>query len=195
MGWFNKKEKESKEEFIPSLPKLPKLPEIEQETKNRNQVYKLPRFPNNSIGEKFSQNTIKKAVNGKKEGGGVFEADEFNEDEIRMMQKPLKKPSVKEFSLPEKRSFSQKETEDIPNQFETSTKKAEPIFIRIDKFEESLNIFEKAKEKILEIEKTLKEVNEINKKEEKELDFWEGEMLKIKEHIQKIDKELFSKLE
>ena len=192
MGWFNKKEKKSKEEFVPSLPKLPKLPEIKQETKNKDQTYKLPSFPNNSIGKKFSQNTIKKAVSGKKEGEGAFKADEFKEDETRMMQKPLKKQSTKEFSLPEKRDSLEKE---IPNQFETSIKEVEPIFIRIDKFEDSLHQFEKAKEKISEIEKTLKEINKINEQEEKELNSWGREMLKIKGHIEKIDKELFSKLE
>jgi len=90
MGWFNKK----KEKEVPSLlelPKLPELPKIEENYLDDSKIHQLPTFPTNPLGEKFSQNTIKEAIAGKKEGEEVFEADDFENEDIQMMQRPLKK--------------------------------------------------------------------------------------------------------
>jgi len=73
--------------------------------------------------------------------------------------------------------------------------KTEPIFIRIDKFEEGLKVFEKTKEKVIEIEKTLRDINKIKEAEEKELENWEEEIRDIKTHIEKVDQDIFSKIE
>ena len=196
MGWFNKKEKETKEKVVslPELPKLPEFPKIKGKINDLPEIHQLPRFPNNSLGEKFSQNAIKEAVSGKKEGEEVFEADDFapTEDEMLMMQKPLKKPLTKE--LP----FLEKGNRKIPKEFKEVAgriKKAEPIFIRIDQFEESLNIFEETKKKILEIEKMLEDTKRIKEEEGKELEFWESEIQTIKGQIERIDKNIFSKIE
>lgn len=196
MGWFNKK----KEEEVPSLPELPRLPElpnIEENSLEDYKIHQLPIFPTNSLGEKFSQNTIKEAVAGKKEGGGVFEEDDFEEGELQMRLNPLKKiPNQKNSHLEKIKGIPfKKRSDEISENFATSTKKAEPIFIRIDKFEESLKIFGKTKEKILEIENLLKEISHVKENEDRELKSWEDEIDAIKQQIEKVDKNIFSKIE
>jgi len=201
MGWFNKKKNEEKESpSLSELPKLPELPKIEEGKEDDLSIHQLPSFPNNSLGEKFSQNTIKEAVTGKKEGEEVFETDDFaqTKDDMRMMQKPPKKSPTKEFSYSKRGEERTPKTKEVPEEFKEAArivKKAEPIFIRIDKFEESLHVFEKTKEQILEIEKMLKDIKKIKEEEERELEFWENKIQTTKEQIEKIDKNLFSKIE
>ena len=64
--------------------------------------------------------------------------DDEEENQMMPLETPIKMQT-------EKRKI------EIPSEFRTGTsriRKAEPIFIRIDKFEESLHLFEKTKEKI-----------------------------------------------
>lgn len=200
MGWFEKKgEKERRIPPLPELPELPKLPEFDylgdkkQKIESREINY-LPSLPNNSFGNKFSQNAIKDAVSGEKEDEEVFDADEF-EDENRMMQKPLEK----KISPIRKKSLTREiGEEEIPEEFEEAASKvrrAEPIFVRIDKFEDAMHSFEETSKKILEIEKMLRDIKKIKEEEEKELEVWENEMQSIKQEIEKIDKDIFSKIE
>ena len=201
MGLFKIKVVEERGGGIPTLPELPRLPELpemrEVEIRNLDRSsLQLPSFPTNSLGEKFSQNTIKDAITGKKEDEEVLDADEFSqmEKEMRMMQKPLKKQFAKEMPYPKKggRPLSRKILE---YGGEIRAKKIEPVFIRIDKFEESLQIFDKTKKQITEIEKMLKEIQKIKGEEERELEYWENEISSIKEQIDKVDKDIFSKIE
>jgi CRISPR/Cas system CMR-associated protein Cmr1 (group 7 of RAMP superfamily) len=147
----------------------------------------LPSFPTGSLGNRFSQNSIKEAVTGRKEVEGV-QANEFaDENSMQMMQRP----HVREEA--ERTDYSRMEkpierTAEGP----IRTKEAEPIFIRIDKFEEGSQTFEEVKKKISEIEKMLNDIKKVKEEEEKELEFWEDEITKIKEKIDKIDKNLFS---
>ena len=187
MGWFNKKQKEDKKKDIPLLPELPKLPELpelkEKTSIQKTPIHQLPSFPTNSLGEKFSQNNIKEAIIGKKEHEKTFEADFTpKKDLMQITPKPLKRQLTRE----------------IPKEFKEAVKKvksAEPVFIRIDKFEESLKIFNETKEKILEIEKMLNEINKIKGDEEKELEMWESEIRTMKIQIENVDKDIFSKIE
>ncbi len=71
----------------------------------------------------------------------------------------------------------------------------EPVFIRIDKFEESLKVFEKTREQIKEIEELVRHVKDLKSKEEEELIKWEEEIQTIKEQIGKVDRDIFSKVE
>ena len=193
MGWFNKKE-EKEVPSLPELPRLPELPKLKENYLDDFKIHQLPNFPTNSLGEKFSQNTIKEAVAGKEEGEEVFDADES--EDIQIMQKPLKKIPVPEFSYLEKTKGVpfEKRSNEISKDFATSTKKAEPVFIRIDKFEESLNIFNKTKEKISEIENMLRKIKHEKENEEKELKSWEEEIEIIKQQIERVDKNIFSKI-
>ncbi len=188
MGLFgkNKKKGEIKKKIpepqkIQKLPELPDLPDFE-ESKDERQLSQLPSFPNNSLGEKFSQDVIKGAVTGKKEEE-AFGADEFDLEKEQMMQQPLEKLGLRE-------------TEPIPPTFREAARRIkEPIFIRIDKFEEGLHAFEKAKQQINEIEKMLRDVKNLKEEEEKELNLWEKEVQKTKQEIEKIDQDIFSKVE
>jgi len=182
MGLFKKKEIEGHEEVkqgSTELPKLPELPKIEGSNDSLKPIHQLPSFPSNSLGEEFSQNTIKEAVAGGKEGEEDFYADDF-EEEDQMMQKPLTR------------------TQEIPTGFEEAAKKvrkAEPVFIRLDKFEESLHLFEKTKKQITEIETMLSDIKKTKEHEEKELAYWEKEMQSMKSQIERVDKDIFSKVE
>ena len=208
MGLFKKKVE--KKEFVtgasslpesPRLPELPELPELPamNEDMSEEALPQLPSFPNSDFGNKFSRESIKEAVSGKKEGEEVPIADDF--DEEQMMQGPLKKP----LAVEEEDFDEDEEMEKIPRrsyeasshfkQAYSATRKAEPIFIRIDKFEESLKIFEKAKDQVSEIEDLIKHTKALKAKEEEELNSWEKEIQSIKQEVEKIDKDIFSKIE
>jgi hypothetical protein len=233
MGWFNKKDQgDMKGDMNMSLPELPKLPELPElpplkDDDHNEPLHKLPSFPNSSLGEKFSQNTIKEAIVGKQKSFSpysegkreekVFGANEFvpQQRNVQMMQKPQQKqqqqprrefiqPKIKEIE-PQKKRYESFETEfETPVQeFESveefeptiNTNRTEPVFIRIDKFEESLKIFEKTKKEILDIEKALRDITAVREDEDKELENWQNDLVKIKEQIEKVDKDIFSKIE
>jgi hypothetical protein len=205
MGLFGKKDK--KEEIkknvpavpeLPELPKLPELPSMNEFSYEEEHLPQLPTFPNNSLGNKFSQNTIKEAVSGKKEEEEVFDAEDFPEEDMGMMQKPLKKHAVEDFENYEESVATKPKSKEMPQNFAMKnymTKKAEPVFIRIDKFEESMKIFKDIKSQISEIEELIKSTKEIKSKEEEELASWETEIQTIKNQIEKVDQDIFSRIE
>ena len=187
MGLFNKKKEVKKEtSLLPDLPKLPELPELPRADDEERQIHKLPSFPSNSLGTRFSRNTIKEAVAGEEED--ELPADDFlDEDEMRMMREPARKPLTEEIG------------EEMPSRLkklESGREKSiiEPIFIRIDRFEEALKIFNETKKKISEIDRILEDVRKIKEKEENELKTWENETRYMKEQIEKVDKDIFSKI-
>lgn len=186
MALFKKKKEVRKEiPSLPPLPKLPKLPELEEE-EEKDPISKLPSFPSNSLGTKFSNNTIKHAVAGEKEEE-PFADDFLDEDDIRMMQEPPRRPSIMEV-----REGAPKKSKSTKFKGEVDT--TEPIFIRIDRFEEALRIFNETKKKMSNIERILEEVKRIKEKEEGELKTWENEIRSMKEQIEKVDRDIFSKI-
>ena len=206
MGLFGKKDK--KEEVkknilsipeLPELPKLPELPYMDEFSYEDNSLPQLPKFPNNPLGDKFSQNTIKEAISGKKEDKEVFDAEDFPEEERSgMMQKPLQRPLREDFEDYEESISTKPRSKGVSQNFVAKnymTKKAEPIFIRIDKFEEALDVFKKVQGQISEIEKDLSHLKKIKEEETKELDFWEKQIQEIKQQVEKIDSEIFSKVD
>ena len=192
MGWFGRKKKKENLKISSSLPEMPKLPELPKIGGDLNELPQLPSYPSSSLGKNFSQDAIKDAISGEEESDKeVFNADDsFPERKERMMQKPLVFPT-KEISTEKTRILP-----GIKNQgfIKTRTKESEPVFVRIDKFEESLEIFEKARKKISEIEKFLVEIRRLREKEETELQEWENEIQTIKKQFEKIDNNLFSKI-
>jgi hypothetical protein len=207
MGLFGKKDK--KEEIknnpsavpeLPELPKLPELPSMNEFSYEEEHLPQLPTFPNNSLGNKFSQNTIKEAISGKKEEEEVFTAEDFPEPEEDkgMMQKPLQKSFSQEVDNYEESVTKKPKLKEIPQNFAVRnymTKKAEPVFIRIDKFEESMKVFQDIRLQISEIEELIKSTKEIKSKEEEELASWETEIQTIKNQIEKVDQDIFSRIE
>ncbi|MDD5012227.1 MAG: hypothetical protein PHQ66_01095 [Candidatus Nanoarchaeia archaeon] len=227
MALFKKKEKKGENSDIPKLPEIPQLPQlpefpgigekdfVKEMPEMPEQLPQLPSFPNGSLGNKFSQDTIKEAIAGKK-GVGV-EAEVFSE-ELPMMQRPLRIEGTKrDFSAPLQRTrtreaepsdfanarkrfdSNEREFSRMPEKFNamsgSSSRGQEPIFIRIDKFEEGSRTFEEVRRKISEIENMVEDVKKVREKEEQELALWESEIKQIKEKIEKIDSNIFSQVE
>jgi hypothetical protein len=198
MGLFKKKEE--KGEMPPELPELPKLPDFPKtDFSEKEPLHQLPSFPSSSFGEKFSQNAIKEAISGKKEDDGDFNADE---DKIQMMHGSPKTLFTNEISMPEKhipsigiKEINEPSKKEMTKNTMEISKEKEPVFVRIDKFEEGLQTLEKAKKDITEIEKMLKQTKELKEKEEVELNNWEKSIQKIKKQIEEIYDEIFSKIE
>ena len=202
MGLFGKKKKGKMQNVppgnqnIPQLPQFPELPNLNPQ----EPLPQLPSFPNNSLGEKFSQDTIKKAVTGKKEDEEVS-ADEFELPKLKEVP-TMQKPRTKNYEDYEEEEYEEEEemppmkSQKIPRSFQNMgvTRKAEPVFIRLDKFEESMHTFEKIKDQISEIEHLIRNTKELKVKEEEELSSWENEIQTIKNEIEKINQEIFSKI-
>jgi len=161
----------------PRLPELPRLPEF-SESHNIPQMRttpRLPQYPSTSFGEKFSQDTIKEAVTGRKVVEMDDDEDDFENEDMQMIHQPVSRPMEREY---------------VPKKI-----KEEPVFVRLDKFEDSLNIFEKAKSQINEITNVLEGIKKLKEDEDKELQHWEREIQAVKESIERVDKDIFSKLE
>lgn len=219
MGLFKKKENDANKGVPPQLPELPKLPDFPSMhdfsysensfspsvvSQNASpSLPQLPKYPNNPIGNKFSQNTIKEAIAGKKEE--EVDAEDFPEPEVGLMQKPLHRYSMEgdeedeeEFEDEPKVAVKPPRTKEAPSTFVQKsfmTKKAEPIFIRLDKFEESAKTFEEIKSQLAEIEQLIKNTKEIKAKEDEELSNWEKEVQSIKNEIEKVNQDIFSRIE
>jgi len=186
MGLFSKRD-DKKDVNLPSLPELPslpsKFPEME-ESDDSHDVHNLPSFPNSQMGDKFSQETIKNAVSGN-------ENDHPNDDE-EMHSPVIPKPSFNKMPKPNYRGGSEKTP--MKRAIQEKTRENGPVFIRIDKFEEALHVFKDTKDKIDEIDKLLEETKELKENEEEELSAWEKEIQDMKAQIEKVDKDIFSKI-
>ena len=215
MGLFSRKEKEeNKREAVPSLPDLPKLPSIPNFGEPSGELSPLPNFPKTVLGEKFSQDVIKKAVNGKKEEGREISEDDFSTEKEQMIQESPQKSQYETREKFRRREIPEELDEgigrkspiyepsrriinrEIPEGFEEAGRKlkdSEPIFVRIDKFEESRKIFEKTKEQIFDIERALNRIKTIKQEEDRELASWEQEIMNIKDKIGQVEKDIFSK--
>jgi hypothetical protein len=187
MELFKKKEKGDENvnavPKFPDIPRLPELPEFEDlDEDSSEKISQLPSFPQGSLGNKFSQYSIKNAVTGKKEEENE-DVDEFAEFERQTIQ-----PRTKEdFSQTSRRVY---EPERMPVSA-SSQKNDEPRFIRIDKFEESEKAFNEIKKQATEIEKLFNDLKRVKEEEEKEMSIFETEIKKIKEKIENIDKNIF----
>jgi hypothetical protein len=189
MAWFNKNKKEDMEgqEEIPSLPQLPQLPDFPSD----NFQFKpnaLPRFPSSSLGNKFSQSTIKDAISGEKEGDETDESEE-----IQTM------PRFPRGSLTREADEEESSEEEMPKMqsrpLNDYRQKAEPMFVRLDKFEESLENFEKIKKQLAGAEGLLEDIKHTKEEESKELESWQSKLQTMKNQIDKIDRDVFSKIE
>ena len=215
MGLFKKKEEKKEFKELIELPKLPRLPALPEEIESKKTLPQLPRYPINSLIDRFSQNTIKEAVTGEKEE--IIGADEFVREQIMPEHSEIKpsdfarlNPESKfeksergreqssrlnlEFPYKMERINSAKNLE-LRSWQESKTKKSGQVFIKIDKFEESLKIFELIKIKIVDMEKLLEDIKEIKEKEEKELSYWMSEIQTIKNQTEKVERDIFSKIE
>lgn len=203
MGLFGKKEK--KEFSMPEMPKLPELPrmsapqappleypQISQDDSDEaytSSIHQLPSFPTSEFGSKISQNTIKNAISGREENFPKLPEPEFTISTEPMEKSPEIERRIIPKDMPEMKQ---------PEPITVGSKRVvsdEPVFIRIDKFEDSMKVFDKVKTKLSEIEHLLNETKEIKDKENTELNKWQEEIQKIKIQIEKVDQDIFSKIE
>ena len=177
MGLFNKKEKKESTKIsdIPELPELPKLPDFPGKGFDESkEISQLPRFPNNALGNKFSQDTIKDAITGKKESEPEEIVNEFESTEnTQMIQPPLKEIRIRDLPI----------TNIIPKQ-QNISKEQEPLFVRLDKFEDSHKVLNDMR----------KQIKEIKQKEDEELKEWSSQLQNIKNKIERVEQDLFSKI-
>lgn len=187
MGLFGKSKKEERRTpEIPQLPPLPRLPDFQgisdYDEDPITPIHQLPAFPSNALGAKFSQNTIKEAISGGEDDSMGADSEDMDEDDMRMTREPLRRPMTM--------------SEDSTRWSANSERKIgmEPVFVRIDKFEDALRIFNEARRKISQIERTLEDIKQVREKEEKELQSWQTEIKSMKDQIEKIDRDIFSKI-
>ncbi|MBS3072794.1 hypothetical protein J4477_03100 [Candidatus Pacearchaeota archaeon] len=191
MGLFSRKKEKKEAAEIPQLPKLPPLPfqntnKIQDitayNTENSYNSTILPSFPNSNLGNKINQSAIKEAI-GSSESNKLEDEEEFSQMTPSIIpQIPQSRPRSLEIS-------------DWQNQnTETRVKKAEPIFVKLEKYEGALSTFNEIRLRIGEIDSMLKDIREVKKREETELEEWENEIETIKARLDQIDKEMFNRL-
>jgi len=225
MGLFKKKEEKKEFKKLTELPKLPRLPDLLDETEFKKTLPQLPRYPTIPSNDRFSQNTnndddsgvtsqktysreghegnfltnfsgnkIKEAVSGEKEE--MIGADEFVREQTMPEHSGIKPSNRLNLEFPYKTErINQGKNLELRSWQEPKTKKGGQVFIKIDKFEESLKIFELTKNKIAEMEKLLKDIKELKEKEERELSYWMAEIQTIKNQTEQVERDIFSKLE
>ncbi len=214
MGWFSKKKQQGRtEEYeedeelpqLPELPDLPQLPELPEIDIEQNEMPQLPRINYNS--QILKDTPPKKIGSFRSSSSNKFAQEiEENHDEMQMMQKPLRSisqikslPKLKEIELPKIKEAPREEfSQEIPYEFKEAAKKvknSEPVFIRIDRFQKALDILEETKDQIADMRKNLMDIKQIKDEEEAELNLWESEINKLKAKVDKIDTDLFSKVD
>lgn len=217
MKLFNKRGVGTEEE-ISQLPDLPEAPKISPLPKSKIpdvpsglqkvETHELPILPTSEVGEKFNQQAIKEAVNEPRANPPEIAPPSFQDEEPdpefeREMFQPKVSEGQENFNPQSMRSIPTQRIEDrrafelpeiTPHRIQRPTKAMEPIFIRLDKFEATVQTFEEIKIKVEEIEEILKKTREIKAKEEDELGEWEREIQIIKSRLELIDKNIFGRL-
>lgn len=124
----------------------------------------LPSIPENRMNDSFGLQAIKSSVRGNEREFEPKRTFELNE-----------RPP---FSMPVKKYESKKE----------------PVFVKLDKFKDSVQKFDEIKAKVNDIDSTLRKIKEIRDREETELKSWEEKVQLIKEKVDNIDNSLFSRM-
>ncbi len=113
-------------------------------------------------------------------------AERFNQE---MIKEAINQPLAQQKIEP-KRTFEVESPYQKP-----LMKQAQPVFIRLDKFELTLSLFNEIRQKVGETENLLRKIKEVKQKEDLELSEWEKEVQAIKSRLESIDRTIFSKLE
>ena len=189
MGWFSKEEKVPEIQPAATLPELPKREE-------EKGLPELPSFPNNSQNNNITQEMVKSAVSDNPSPGenevhvdipeGLHISEEPKEESMippRPSEESIPNPPVKK-TLELSASILNKPI----------TREAEPIFVRIDKFQSAQKNFEQIKDKTKEIESILGKIKDIKSKEEVEIKGWSEDIEKIKARLAEIDSDIFNQI-
>jgi hypothetical protein len=185
------------------------------------QPQSLPSLPNSNIGNKLNQQMIKSVISDYPIPNIPEFPNEYNEEseELSLPEIPreqahaagvIKKQYSSELIPPKDNLPKAIEVTDwskykgstalkpsiMQTRTETSmTRKAEPVFVRMDKFEQAVSTIQEIARKISEIENLLNNIKEIKTKENNEIIEWERELELLKTKIDSIDREVFSKVE
>ncbi|MFA5484692.1 MAG: hypothetical protein WC260_00340 [Candidatus Pacearchaeota archaeon] len=104
-------------------------------------------------------------------------------------------PEYNPFSNPLKEESPERKIPTTTRELSPAQQKEDhPFFVRIDKFNESKEQFEKINKRLDELEEILKTLEEVKEKEEKELESWKENSKQIREFLIQIDKEIFGRL-
>jgi len=184
MGLFGKKKRGEEFDEVPELPDLPgdddfRMPALSSDIASppgleEVEVNSLPSLPEYGSEDRFRQNEIKNAI--------------IRPEVRRAPLKLLPKAGLSLIEAPASRSIEMSE-------LIKRTKKAEPIYVRLDKFETTVQAFEGIRSRIMEIEELLNKIRDVKSQEEKELVEWENEIQIIKARIEAIDRDVFGKLD
>jgi hypothetical protein len=203
----------------PQLPKLPSVPpmqpsqsqeQIDQENFQDSQIPSpsLPVFPNSQMGNQMNQNSIKDAVYQEEMESSIPTPPQKmkritppSERNIPLRQSP---PPIQQphqyHEEPEEQIYAEREphTMEMSNQNFSQTprrtRRTEPLFIQLDKFEKTISIFDEIKLKISEMESLLSSIKEVKTKEDEKINHWTNEIESIKSQLDDIDKNIFGQI-
>ena len=193
MGWFSKKEE------VPEIPELPKGPISFPSSTRQMQTDDLPDLPSfseDSFSNDMNQNIVKSTIN------------DTNEDSIQDIPKELPKNNtlggnflipprpVREVFIPEPpKKIEIKSVKNVPTQSKYEEQNLnEPIFVRLDKFQDAQKNLENIKDKIAEIESTIKSIKDVKSKEDEEISKWIEDTENLKSLLAEIDEDIFGKI-
>ena len=119
----------------------------------------------------------------------------FNQEQADFPSRPLGSPITREIDQLEPEIIKEIKIQ-RPKQFvrEPQEISNEPIFVRIDKYQESKENLQEVKRKILEIESLLRDIRDIKSREDSQLHEWDSDIQEAKAKLDKIDKIIFQKM-
>jgi len=196
MSWLKDKiplfKKKEDEELLPDLPEssveLPRLPEVGKlDAPIIDHSLPPSPVPNQDLGIK----PLTHEINGKVQDSKGMQKSDFEplpiSHDVMSPKKMVESSHIKE---PPKTVELSEKTKPI-----SRIKKAEPVYIRLDKFKAGLESFEEIKNKVRDIEELLGNIRETKEREERELEEWEREIQILKSRIESIDSSVFGGLE
>lgn len=169
---FKKKQEHSQLPELPYKEQIPKTYSKEiQEDNQKESYFSLPQMPKSQMANQLTQNTIKEEVS-----------------------KNIPRTKPEEYNRLTESCMTKEVEEKPPRQEKRTKEREEDLFIKLDKFEESVESLNEIKSKIAELESFLKTIKEIKAREEKDLGEWESQIKEIKNKLGRIDDKLFSKI-
>ncbi|MCU0642327.1 MAG: hypothetical protein MUF61_01980 [archaeon] len=115
---------------------------------------------------------------------------------------PEEEPEKQEFpDVPKERTPKIKEIEEwnppAPAQAAEikSGKKAEDVYVKLDRFHSARKALFSARDKLKELEELMKKIREARMREEQELASWEDEINSVKSKVEDVTKNIFEKIE
>ena len=188
MGLFHKKEKVPEVPLAPNLAELPELP--------KEKVSELPSLPK-GMGEQANRSMVKSAVNDlglpPENEDGIQELPKDFNFEASVMATPsvdliptIPKPEVKKI---EAKPFVSK---DIVAPVSPTSQ--DPIFVRIDRYQNAKKELEEINKSIKSVEAVLNKLGEIKSREDKEVGQISESLSSIKTRLGSIDSNVFKKV-